>query len=114
MTGEMASGKKPKRNRCERCNGRGVEFNSICSTCQGWGMLPIPIHPGMQGRTSNPKVVAQFPADVTETRVLPVGGRQSQERWRHAPRKRTARPVNVRYLSPEQLAERRREAGLDP
>jgi hypothetical protein len=46
--------------------------------------------------------------------VLPVGGRQGLERWRHAPRKRTPRPVETHQLSPEELAERRREAGLDP
>lgn len=44
---------------------------------------------------------------------LPAGRRGAGVvRWRHAPRERMARPVEVSYLSPERLAERRKDAGL--
>ncbi|MGN6380410.1 MAG: hypothetical protein ACTHNU_15770 [Gaiellales bacterium] len=109
----MAASKKHRRGPCRDCDGQGVVEDRICTVCAGWGVLPIP-QSGKRRATRPGAVPHVSPTkQTTKLGVLPVGGRQGLERWRHAPRERIPRPVEVSFLSPEQLAELRRQAGLD-
>jgi hypothetical protein len=112
--GRVGKIRSAKQRRCARCAGTGLVAKQVCNACSGWGFLrvgPKGTTPYSPAKTKQAKPPNKW--DAAKQGILRVGG-ESLERWRHAPRERMARPVEIRYLSPEELAQRRKDAGLDP